>query len=138
MPSRIHGAKNGWTMNIKSIAVRHEKKNELIKLVESIGRRVKAGENIMVFWQWVAECESWPSMNQVMAKICEVSGINQKEDTVMMWGSMDGKNRTKVYGDVRTGWLKRVVITNSCVTAGVNFDVEGPDRGDGKKGHFHN
>ncbi len=96
MPSRIHGAKNGRTMNIRSIASGPGKKDELIKWVQSIGTRVKAGENVMVFWQWITECDSWPSMKQVMHEICKEGGINQEEDTVMLWGSMDGKERTKV------------------------------------------
>ncbi len=49
-------------------------------------------------------------------------------DTVMHFGGMDGNEKKRIPSDINTHWKVRVVMTNSAVTADVDFNI--PNRFD--------
>jgi hypothetical protein len=77
----------------------------------------------MVFHQFRNERDMWPSMKQMMQIICDVGGIDMATDTVSHFGGMDGADKKLILSDINTHWKVRVVITNTAVTAGVDFTV---------------
>jgi hypothetical protein len=77
----------------------------------------------MVFYPFKAQKTYWPSMHQITSTICNIGGIDEKKNTVMHFGDMDGKEKALVLINLNTHWRKRVVITNITVTAGVDFTV---------------
>ena len=88
-----------------------------------IGSQVAAGKNVMVLYPFKAQKTYWPSMHQIMSMICNIGGIDEKKDTVMHFGDMDGEEKARVLSDLNTNYRKRVIITNTAVTAGVDFTV---------------
>ena len=62
-------------------------------------------------------------MKQMMEIICKVTGIDMTADTVMHYGGMDSDEKKRILSDINTHWKVRVVMTNSAVTAGVDFNV---------------
>ncbi len=50
-------------------------------------------------------------------------GIDKEKDTVMHYGGMDKKWKALILSNVKLNWRKRVVMTNTVVTAGIDFDV---------------
>jgi hypothetical protein len=59
----------------------------------------------------------------MMQIICDVGGIDMATDTVSHFGGMDGAEKNRILDDINTTWKVRVVMTNSAVTAGVDFNV---------------
>ena len=90
-----------------------------------IGRQVSAGKNVMIFYPFIKENANWPSTNHVMAAISAIGDIDEERDTVMHNNIMDGKDKKRVLPNIWIEWQKRVVMTNTSVTAGLNFDVTG-------------
>jgi hypothetical protein len=86
-----------------------------------IGKQIAAGKNVMVFYSFKVEKMYWPSMHQIMSTICHHGGIDEDKDTVMHYGDMDGAEKALILNDLNKHWRKRVVMTNSAVTAGVDF-----------------
>ena len=56
-----------------------------------------------------------------MRTICHHGGIDVDTDTVMHYGGKDEEEKTRILGNIGQQWMKRVVMTNSAVTAGVDF-----------------
>ena len=44
-------------------------------------------------------------------------------DTVMHYGGLDGAEKKRILSDINIHWKVRVVMTNTAVTAGVDFNV---------------
>jgi hypothetical protein len=113
---------NGRTMILQFILQKYTK--EFLKAwAADIGAQVAAGKNVMVFHQFRNERDMWPSMKQMMQIICDVGGIDMATDTVMHFGGMDGADKKLILSDINTHWKVRVVMTNTAVTAGVDFNV---------------
>ena len=123
MPSSVPN--NGRTMIMESADSNFETMKWLKAWAASIGEQVRAGKNVMVFYQFRKEDKynRWPSMKQMMEIICKVGGIDVTTDTVMHYGGMDGDEKKRILSDINTHWKVRVVMTNSAVTAGVDFNV---------------
>ena len=121
VPSSIPNT--GGTMIMQSANSSFETKEWHKVWAANIGAQVKSGKNIMVFFQFRYETDNWPSMNQMMEVICAVGEIDMNTDTVMHNGGMDGVEKKRILADINMHWKKRVVMTNSAVTAGVDFNV---------------
>ncbi len=91
MPLQAHGAKNGRAMNIKSLPKGANSKTWLTEWVYDIGKQVRVGKNVVVFYKFIKENPQWPSINQVMAAIYAMGDIDQKRDTGMHNNFMDGR-----------------------------------------------
>ncbi len=116
---------NGRTMIMESADSSFETMEWLKAWAASIGEQVLAGKNAMVFYHFRNEDKynRWPSMKQMMEIICRMGGIDMATDTVMHYGGMDGAEKKRILSDINTQWKVRVVMTNSAVTAGVDFNV---------------
>ena len=79
----------------------------------------------MIFYPFIRENGNWLSMDQVMEAICAMGNIEREQDTIMNNGIMDNKIKQRVLSNIRVDWRKRVGMTNTSVTAGLNFDVNG-------------
>jgi hypothetical protein len=53
-----------------------------------------------------------------------MGNIVQARDVVLCNPKMDGNEKKWVLSNIKTEWKSRVVMTNSSVTAGLDFDVE--------------
>ena len=125
---RMPGARSvNRTMYLTSVPNETDLRDWLIQWATDIGKQVAGGKNVMVFYPFKVEKFSWPSMDQIMKQICKSAGIDQASETLMHFGNMDKKERATILSDLNTHWQKRVVMTNSAVTAGVDFTVT----------HFH-
>ena len=58
-----------------------------------------------------------------MEMICKVEGIDMTIDSVMHYGEMDAAKKKWILSDINTHWNVHVVMTNTTVTAGVDFNV---------------
>ena len=114
---------NNRTMYLTSVPKSVKQSQWLIQWATHIGQQVAKGKKVMVFYPFKNEKLSWPSMAQIMDQICKVGGIDRDSDTVMHFGDMDKKQKATILSDINTHWRKRVVMTNSAVTAGVDFTV---------------
>jgi hypothetical protein len=120
MPASIPD--NGRTMIMQAVNQTNETKEWLKAWAADIGAQVATGKNVMVFYPFKHEKPIWPSMTQMMALICDEGGIDIS-DTVMHYGGMDSAEKNRILSNINENWKVRVVMTNTAVTAGVDFNV---------------
>ncbi len=93
---------NGRTMYIQFVQKGVKTKDWLKSWAVEIGAQVAAGKNVMVFYPFTEEATSWPTMHQVMKLICDEGNIDAEADTVMHFGKMGCKAKTKILSKLTT------------------------------------
>lgn len=90
--------------------------------IHTLAEKLNKGENIFVFYPYKQENKKNPSMFQVVETLIQLTGLT-KDDFIYYHADV-GDETKKTTMDVNTIWSnKRCVITNPCITVGVNFDL---------------
>lgn len=90
--------------------------------VAEIGSQLKAGKNIFVFYPYKNSSAHHISMLQLVQTLSLVSGL--PESDFIHYNADQADNVKKTTQNVNEVWAKKkCVITNSCITVGVNFDA---------------
>ena len=94
---------------------------EKLGWINQIAEKIKAGENVFVFYPYKNENKKNISMLQLCAVVAEKAGISL--DDIIYYNSGQSDQVKNTTSEVTKVWkTKRCVITNSCITVGVNFE----------------
>lgn len=87
-----------------------------------LAEKLNNGENIFVFYPYKQENSRNPSMSQVVESLIRLTGIDRNQ--FIYYHADVGDEIKKTTMDVNNVWSnKRCVITNPCITVGVNFNL---------------
>jgi hypothetical protein len=90
---------------------------------------IKRNENIAIFmpYKWNKENSSkrhkWAGVETLVKAICHMFNLKQGQDVIGYYS--ETKLEKEQLGDIKTIWKRaRVVVFNTCLAVGVNFDVK--------------
>ena len=89
----------------------------------NLGEKLKAGENIFVFYPYKNANRTYPSMFQVVNILMKLANLPMEDFICYHADQPDSIKETT--GDVHNTWKnKRCVICNTSISVGVNFDLK--------------
>lgn len=119
-----HNRPNGRVFHVRSIPKDCSPTGFMQRWATEIGLEVAAGKNVMVYHHFI-NSTCWLTQKEVMKIICDVGGIDMERDTLMInrRSPKTDKEADEVLSNINAHFQKRVVMTNSRITAGVDFTV---------------
>ena len=90
---------------------------------------IKAGQNIFIQFPYVNEFEGADDTQMRLSAFIQAACKIEESSIILHNGRMGDKEKNLILSDVNKNWsTARVVICNTSITVGINFDL---------KGHFH-
>ena len=97
---------------------------------QKIIKDIREGKKLYIFYPYATgktAKKSNRSILNISEKIISMSDL-KKEDVLVYYGNMNGKDKQKL-SDVNQLWKQaRVIITNSCISVGVNYEFDDFDK----------
>lgn len=98
-------------------------KNTIEIWLKEISDAIKSGKNIYVFYPFCRNNKMYKSMEEVKEFIIKSTNINM-EQIDAYHGNVDDIIKKKL-NNVNENWIgKKCILTNTCITVGVNFDLK--------------
>ena len=104
---------------LKREFIKHE---HIISWQRELICKLKEGKNVFVFYPYVNEGNNNKSMEDFVSDIIKLTDLTS--DEIIYYNADRMKITKETLNDVNTIWSsKRCIITNTCITVGVNFDL---------------